>query len=346
MKNFYINIKSKIFYSGIALALVLIAVAVNAQDLNFSQFYNSPIILNPANTGNHGYNWRFINNYRSQWRSLENPYTTIAVSYDHQYYFYAQRFSWNIYYVNDQSGDKSLNSNKFYLTGSYHTELGKYLVHGGLQAGVVIRKFSTENLTFPDQFNVATGQFDPSMPTEEIPYVENLFYPDLNIGLSINRKSGRFKPEFGFAVYHLNNPKESFLDENNHLHNRNVFHFGGVAHITKKTYMEPWIVLLNNTKSNALLFGANLNLPFPANNYNLKHFIVGAFARDGIDQETDAAIITAGVKFKYLQIVLSYDYNVSELKTVTNNRGALEFSLIYYGPASNLLNITIPCERY
>ena len=95
-----------------------------------------------------------------------------------------------------------------------------------------------------------------------------------------------------------------------------------------------------------MFMGANLNLPFPANRYNLKNFFAGMFARDGIDQETDALIFTTGIKFEHIDIGISYDYNISQLKTVTNSRGAFEFSLIYYGPATSLSNITIPCDRY
>ncbi|NOZ46636.1 MAG: type IX secretion system membrane protein PorP/SprF [Chlorobi bacterium] len=316
------------------------------QDLNFSQFYNSPITLNPANTGNHLYNWRFINNYRTQWRSLENPYTTIAVSYDHQYYFYSQRLSWGVYFVNDKSGDGSMTSNKFYFSGSYHYEFKKYKIHGGIQVGLVQRSFSSQNLTFPDQFNIATGMYDPSLPTSVVPYTQNLLYPDINMGIDITRSAGRFEPRLGLAIYHLNNPKESFFKDNNRLKNRNVAYFGGKISITKKIYIEPWYVFLNHTKANAMLFGANLSLPFPKNNYRLSHFYTGAFARDGIGQETDAAIFTTGLKFNHFRLGISYDYNISELQTVTNNRGAFEISLIYLGPTFNLLNVTIPCDRY
>jgi hypothetical protein len=52
---------------------------LQAQDPVFSQFYNSPVYLNPALIGEEEN--LFINfAHRSQWRSLEFPYTTSQVS--------------------------------------------------------------------------------------------------------------------------------------------------------------------------------------------------------------------------------------------------------------------------
>ncbi len=45
-----------------------------AQDLHFSQYFNSPFLVNPANTGfiPDG-EYRLGINYRNQWASLGNP---------------------------------------------------------------------------------------------------------------------------------------------------------------------------------------------------------------------------------------------------------------------------------
>jgi hypothetical protein len=38
------------------------------QDIHFSQYYASPLSLNPANTGNYDGDWRLMNSYRQQWK--------------------------------------------------------------------------------------------------------------------------------------------------------------------------------------------------------------------------------------------------------------------------------------
>ena len=60
------------------------AVGLQAQDIHFSQFYMSPLNLNPALTGVMNCNSRIAVNYRSQWASIlgSSAFQTYSVSYD------------------------------------------------------------------------------------------------------------------------------------------------------------------------------------------------------------------------------------------------------------------------
>ncbi len=55
---------------------------LKAQDPTFSQFFSSPLNINPALTANINSDWRAITNYRSQWMNATSPYVTGTVSYD------------------------------------------------------------------------------------------------------------------------------------------------------------------------------------------------------------------------------------------------------------------------
>ena len=61
---------------------VSLASVVTAQDPNFSQFFASPLTLNPALTGKFDGDFRFAANYRNQWPSINNAYTTGTASFD------------------------------------------------------------------------------------------------------------------------------------------------------------------------------------------------------------------------------------------------------------------------
>ncbi len=50
--------------------------AIYAQDPTFSQFFSSPLNINPALTANINADWRAISNYRSQWMGTPSPYVT------------------------------------------------------------------------------------------------------------------------------------------------------------------------------------------------------------------------------------------------------------------------------
>ena len=70
--------------------LIVISICIskysNAQDLHFSQYFNSPLLINPANTGfAPDVDWRVGLNYRNQWASITpNPYKTMSAWGDMQ----------------------------------------------------------------------------------------------------------------------------------------------------------------------------------------------------------------------------------------------------------------------
>src|ERR671913_2074612 len=58
------------------------ALLMRAQDPNFSQFFVSPLTLNPALTGKFDGLLRVAGNYRNQWPSINNAFTTYTASID------------------------------------------------------------------------------------------------------------------------------------------------------------------------------------------------------------------------------------------------------------------------
>ena len=56
--------------------------AAFSQDPSFSQFFSSPLNINPALTGNINADWRAISNFRDQWIGPASPYATGTISFD------------------------------------------------------------------------------------------------------------------------------------------------------------------------------------------------------------------------------------------------------------------------
>src|SRR5450432_1629070 len=56
--------------------------AVCAQDPGFSQFFASPLTLNPALTGKFNGTLRVAGNYRDQWPAINNAFVTSTISVD------------------------------------------------------------------------------------------------------------------------------------------------------------------------------------------------------------------------------------------------------------------------
>src|SRR6266581_4599364 len=64
------------------LALGLVAGSTYGQDPSFSQFFSSPLNINPALTARINSDWRAIANFRDQWIGPASPYATGTISYD------------------------------------------------------------------------------------------------------------------------------------------------------------------------------------------------------------------------------------------------------------------------
>ena len=59
---------------------------LQGQDRHFSQFYASPLTMNPALTGAFAGKFRIAGIYRDQWRpALERPFTTISTALDFRF---------------------------------------------------------------------------------------------------------------------------------------------------------------------------------------------------------------------------------------------------------------------
>ena len=96
-----------------------------AQDLHFSQFMNSPLVTNPANTGfiPEG-DYRIGVNYRNQWSSIMAiPYKTMSAFGDIQTMNNDDNTGWlgvGGLVLRDVAGSGNLTSTKIYGSVAYH----------------------------------------------------------------------------------------------------------------------------------------------------------------------------------------------------------------------------------
>jgi type IX secretion system PorP/SprF family membrane protein len=322
---------------------------VCAQDIHFSQFFNSPLTLSPSNTGNIQGDFRVCGNYRSQWKEIAKPYLTQSISLDKQFYLHRERISAGLVVFNDQSGGH-LKVNKFLFSSAYHKTLGGHNLHAGLQIGYVIKSFSLKDETFPNQMNWDNGKYDAQLPNYETGLDEHTSNLDLNAGIGWNKKiTNKIEPFFSFAIFHSHFQKETFFDNGkNQLKPRSLMNVGAVFQVTKRVGIVPDLLLMNTVKASELLIGTNVEYTLSeGENVNKRKAVyLGGFARNNTQIKTDASYLVAGLKYNNWNTAISYDVNVSTLHTATNYRGAFEFSFIYTGISTRLTKTEIPCDRY
>lgn len=175
-----------------------------AQDHQYSQFFNSPVYLNPALNGQFEGDLRMNLIYRNQWTSLQNNPTYITASIDYN----IPSYNGGLGLMVTRGAEGAAYLTKTNISGIYTYSVGSddFILSFGLQAGVTNRNINWNNLVFSDQIDSRLG-FDPSLvTTAEIPAYNNKFYFDSGAG--VNLVLGDFM--FGSAVQHLNHPNESF----------------------------------------------------------------------------------------------------------------------------------------
>ncbi|MBN2213445.1 MAG: PorP/SprF family type IX secretion system membrane protein [Bacteroidales bacterium] len=311
-----------------------------SQDIHFTLFNNSPLYINPANTGNFDGNWRITGNYRDQWRAISEPFTTASVGFDMHFYIYNQKIDGGICIINDNSGAIGLTANKFYLSLAYEKSLNKNLFRFGLQAGYAFLSFGGGDVTYPSDWNFNTGTFDNGNPSEKSSY------PDINIGVIWKSAVKIFEPQVGISLSHINFPSESFFDAGERLPVRYHFHGSTIIRFSEKVYFHPAFIYMNRKAASEMVMGTNIGFRLFEKRSALKELAAGLYFRDEFFKNTDALSIAGGVTIGRIDILLCYDYNISGLKAATGNRGAFELSFAYRSISTVLNSYSIPCERF
>ncbi len=318
------------------------SLTLSAQDIHFSQFYNSPLNLNPALTGVMNCNIRLVGNFRNQWSSVlkSNAYNTYSVSYDQRIpsgrsdYFGVGGTFWG-----DKAGQTEFATLQGRLSLSYSKKMGgyrrkaHYLVMGA-DAGLSQRSINFLNAQYGTQHN-GEGQYDPTLPTYENFDRDNFLFADLAAGLlwfSVLDEDNNFY--FGAAYNHLNRANQSFdSEEFQPLYSKFTFHAGGEFLVTERLALKPGLIVLMQGKSFELNGGLSAKFKLGGNRRVYQAFQLGAWLRlanrleEGI--HSDAFIVSAHFDYEEFTIGFSYDINISDLRPASNSNGAFEFALIY-----------------
>ena len=305
---------------------------LGAQDLHFSQFFNSPLSTNPANTGFiPDADYRLGAHYRNQWSNIMSvPYKTISVFADAQLFRDRLENGWlgaGAILLSDEAGSGSLKSTKIYGSLAYHQMLGNSsLLSAGFNLGWANKRIDQTNLKFPDQFD---GKFfDNSLPTSVVLVNNNISYFDMQAGMNYAYfPSEDIYINAGYSIHHVNRPKESFFADRSAdaiIPMRHIAFANAILKVHPNVIINPNIYFTTQAKAFNLVAGLNAN-------YNLSaigeaQLIAGVYYR-----YNDAVIPMVGLEINNIRFTFSYDVTTSSLKNYNNSRGASEFNLIKNG---------------
>ena len=313
--------------------LLLIAVGLRAQDPHFSQFYSSPLTLNPAFTGKFDGTVRVAGNYRNQWPTINRAYQTGTVSVDmpilRKLTDFRDTWGAGISGYSDKSADGAVSFNYVSLSTSFHKGLdedGYKQIGVGLQGTYSNMLINTSDLKFEDQLTPLgfTGVTSETFGNSNL----SQSYFDLNAGLLFTTsKTDRDNLYFGLSLYHINRPQQNFNSGAYYLLNpRATFHAGGYFATGDLSTMHVSALYSTQAGAHETLIGAAMQFATAdaSTSENPVSFYAGSWFRLG-----DALIPYIGLEFNSMRFGVTYDINTSDLKAASQSRGGVEISLIY-----------------
>lgn len=306
---------------------------LKAQDLHFSQFFNNPLLTNPANTGFiPDADYRLGASYRNQYSSIMAvPYKTISIYGDAQVFRERLENGWlglGGVILRDVAGSGSLTSTKAYASVAYHQMLGNSsLLTAGFNLGWANKRIDQTKLKFPDQFN---GKFfdNNKVPTAVVLDNNNVSYFDLQAGLNYAYfPSENVYINAGYSIHHVNTPKESFFDasaDSERVAMRHIGFFNAILKLNESVIINPNIYYTTQAKATEIVLG--LNGAYNLSGDGEKQLLGGLYYRVG-----DAIIPMIGFELKNVRFTFSYDVTTSSLHNFNGYQGASEFNVLKKG---------------
>jgi type IX secretion system PorP/SprF family membrane protein len=331
-------------YKNIVLFTLLFCTSsqIFAQDAHFSQYYMSPLQLNPALTGQSDCNNRIIVGYRNQWADLlgAQSYTTYSASYDQMIPIGRYNgLGLGISLAADQAGELNFSDKQAKITASYSERLGgnrtqsHYLSVGG-EVGVIQRSIDLSKAQFATSYN-GNGGFDGNTGVPQ-DINTNATIADIGAGLLwTSTLSDAQKFHIGAAAAHVSRGNQALRKADNYnLAPKFSLHFGGEFMLNDRVGLVPNVAYFTQGKSFEFLPSSAVKFNFSDNKKERKSFQVGLGGRFTNNYNSgfvgDAAIVNTRFDYQNFVLGLSYDINVSKLSATTGQgSGGLELNLQY-----------------
>ncbi|MFN5346590.1 MAG: PorP/SprF family type IX secretion system membrane protein [Bacteroidota bacterium] len=312
---------------------------VQGQDVHFSQFALTPTLLNPALAGSEKQSQAIIN-YRNQWKSLGNPYTSFHASLD---YALTKINNSNGYLAagiditSDKAGASELKQLQSVLSLAYHARIGENSQLGvGLSGGFGQRSVNYSNLQWGSQFD--GNAYNGSLAGGEAGGANSISFADIGAGIQWSYSKGerymsgndQRKATLGISLLHINQPACSFYSTNEKLNRKFVASGQFLLGIPNSALsILPGFLYSQQGSLTEVLVGTRIRyLLEQESNYTGfekgKAISLGTFYRAG-----DAFITSLHLEMGKLEFCVSYDFTLSSLEQANNGRGGMELALKY-----------------
>jgi type IX secretion system PorP/SprF family membrane protein len=299
-----------------------------SQDIHFSQFFEAPLLRNPSLAGIFTGDYRVQAVFRDQWNSVTNAYKTGSLNAEYKVPVGRgdDFVTTGLQVLYDRAGTVSWVSAHVLPALNYHKSLSQdrnsYL-SAGFMAGPVHRRF--------DRTKMTTNSMYDGLGDGETFIKPQYTYIDAAAGLSLNAQLNE-DPEnnyfIGIALHHFTRPKNSFYrDAAAELDPKWVASGGIRFSVTPESYLTLQADHSIQGKFQETVAGALYGIRLGGyTDQPLATVHGGAFLR-----WNDALFPVVKVDYHAMSFSLSYDVNISKLKTSSYGRGGFELGVSWVG---------------
>lgn len=327
----------KLYTTFLTLSIALI---LTAQDIHYSQFYNAPLVTNPALTGLTKGAYRIGAIYRNQWFSgvntsfFSSPYQTPSVFVDAPIPIKNSAIGIGGLFLYDKAGAGSLSTFQGLLSLSYIQSMGKNLNHQlslGLQGGLTQTRFNSTTAQFASQYQ--GNEFNQNLPTN-FTFTPGVNYINLNAGLLYYGKfTKKLSLYLGGSLANSVPQKQNVLNNQTkkELYMKYSVSGGFDIGLGERLHLLPSVLFMQQAKADQL----NAGLGFGVDISEKASITLGIYDRSNNlsnkDIWSDAVIAYAGFEYSGFKLGASYDFTTSKWRNAKPAVGALEVSLMYIG---------------
>lgn len=313
----------------------ILASNLNAQDFHFSQYWGSPVNLNPALSGLFDDNVRFAANYRNQWFQ-QATFTTYAVSVDAN--LWRNKLNGNFigtglgfYYDTESTGEfKNMGIS---LPISYTQKLGnnrkKHFLSLGILGSYYSKQINLQNLIFGNLFEINSN----TDPIDFGAYNSKIIF-DVGAGLNYFANfDNKHALNVGFSATHLAQPNVSFNGNgDDRLFRKFTAHASGKLQLKGDIVsIMPTLLFQKQGPHTELVFGSYVQFLLNTRSYTA-FYVGGQYRLSAYEQKSfgsDAFILGARFEYEALDVGFAYDITVSDLRNAATFMGGPELYVIY-----------------
>jgi type IX secretion system PorP/SprF family membrane protein len=295
------------------------------QDIHWSQFNDNQLFQNPGHAGHFNGDYRFVANYRDQWRSVTVPFSTLSFSADTRLYN-NKNIGLGLLFFHDVVGDGKLRTVEVQGNASYLLKITKDSMHTirpGINIGMNHRQVNWDQFYFDNQFNGYV--YDASLPTNEVYMADRKTNFSFGIGTIYEYyKNKRQKITAGIGFYNLNRPNHGFYGQTIPRDIRMNLFAKGLYKLDIDWDIVPAINVSIQGKYREIIMGSSLKYTLVDKAGSYRALYAGLWYRN-----RDAGYVSVGVDYQDWFVGLSYDVNFSKLVPASNARGGFEIAARY-----------------